>query len=650
MGISVINSLIIEMELKEFTCEACHKLQYMTYVLTCGHIMCRACMESCSGRLVEHNGCHVCREGDVRNPPQENFLHEDVDLLMEIKSNFHNKHPNARCHLCLMTEDYNPEVYCFDNKRYFCRAHFEIHNENNDCVFIEKREILEDNFQMLKERRTKHEPMCGIHKQNYCLAEYVCCGQLVCHRIKERDHKNHKSAIASEAIQKARKELECEWESIEKRRNECKIEAQQVEGRIGQQKAAYEREAVLFKNKFDREIEKLRRERDNKLKQMAHEQEMAIRILMEERDRKEEDLQTIYRFEKLTSLTLQILPPLQQINCSNSIKKMLRQVTGICNDEIKHEPTTADYVKLREQDKPEKLPSQPKPPLYRTKETKKATTNSPFVKKRTSYAPTGNTMTIHCPDHTKGLSDVTTDKDNNIYAADPIRNSILVYDASGKFIREIDVPISPIHNLCYFNQRLILSCDNNKVYELSLSKDTVREIAEYFLFVKGRQFIKPHGMAVSLDGKFLYVCDQADSVVYVLDEKLSKVQTVRNIPSPIGIAVAPNSKIFVLCKGNLLCEINNNVLIRSVELIGNSTGRQGYIAINKMNQIMISDSIQSSIVIYNEEGTKLRSFAGYAQTERVNYPVGITVDGDDRLIIADLGNKQIKVYSSVLAH
>ena len=630
----------IEMELKEFTCESCHKLKHMTYVLTCGHIKCEACMESCSGTLVEHNGCQVCR-GDVGNKPQENFLHEHLDLLMEIKSNFQNKHQNARCHLCLTTEDNNPEMYCFDLKWYFCRPHFEIHNENNDCVYIEKREILEDNFQMLRERRTKHEPMCSEHK--YCHAEYVCCGQLICHRIKEKDHKNHKYMVASEAIQDARKELECEMESVEKRRNECKIEAQQVEGRIGKQVQAYEQETVLVKNHFDQEIEKLRRKRESKLKQMAREQENEIRKLIEERDRKEEDLQTVYRFENLTNLTLQILPPLQQINCSDNIKKMLRKVTGICNDENIHEPQTIDYVILSKNDKPRdtKMKVQRPKSLF-----DKTIPDSPKEKKKPSiYIPTADTITIPCPDHTKGLSDVTTDKDNKIYAADPIRNSILVFDASGKFIREIDVPISSIHNLCYFNQRLILSCENNKVYELSLSNGSVKEIAEYFLFVKGRHFIKPYGMAVSVDGKFLYVCDQADSVVYVLDEKLSKIHTIRNIPSPMGIAVAPSSKIFVLCKGNILCEINNHVLTRSVELIGSSTGRQGYIAINKMNQIMISDSIQRSIVIYNEEGTKLKSFAGYAQTERVNYPVGITVDGDDRLIIAELENKQIKVYS-----
>ena len=637
------------MELIEFTCESCHKLKHMTYVLACGHIKCGACMESCSGIPIEHNGCHVCREGVFGIKPQENFLHEHLDLLLEIKSNFQNKHQNARCHLCLATEDYNPEIYCFDKKWYFCIPHFEIHNENNDCVYIEKGEILEDNFQLLKERRNKLEPMCSEHK--YCIAEYVCCGQLICHSIKERSHKNHKCAVASEAIQKARKDLECEVENVEKRRNECKTEAQQAEERIGKQEQVYEQETVQAKDRFDQEIEILRRRRDIMLKQMAQEHENKIRKLTEERDRKEEDLQTIYRFEKLTNLSLQILPPLQQINYSDNIKKMLGEVTGTCNDEIIHEPAPGDFVKLRKQDKPAdtkvKVPSLTKTSFDKTKKTKKATPDSPSVTKRRSYTPTANTMTIHCPDHTKGLSDVTTDKDNRIYAADPIRNSILVFDASGKFVREIAVPISSIHYLCYFNQRLILSCENNKVYELSLSNDTVKEIAEYFFFVKGRQFIKPRGIAVSVDGKFLYVCDQADSVVYVLDKELSKVQSIRNIPSPMGIAVAPSSKIFVLCIGNLLCEISNNVLTRSVELIGNSAGRQGYIAINKMNQIMISDSIQRSIVIYNEEGTKLKSFVGYAQTERVNCPVGIAVNGDDKLIIAELENKQIKVYSNV---
>ncbi|KAI6652238.1 Tripartite motif protein L-TRIM [Oopsacas minuta] len=669
------------MSIKEFTCESCHKLRYMTYILECGHIKCKRCLESSSSidpEDTDNTACRVCNNNQAEL--QENFLHEHLDLLTEIRSNFQNENHNAKCDLCLVENNHKIEFYCFDKNRYFCEAHFEKHNDNKDCLSMDKMEVLKDDFKILQTRRSQLDPMCSQNHNRD--AEYICCGKLLCHRCKNTNHRNHKSTGAKDAIEQARNTIELEKGYVEKRRNDVKLEAKQLQEKISKHEQIFHEENKAVTNEFNEKIKRLVEERDDKLKKMEKEHKNKVRILEEAKERNEENLQTVYRFEKLAKLSLEILPPLQQIMHVEAIRKMLRKVNKHDDDDDDREDVLENF-KPRKREKPTEYapklkiipslppkPRTPSPPTPKPRppsisalptstpkptvkkdhikiETRKPE-NSPRLPRKTayknSYTPSANTLTIKCPDNTKVLSDVTVDKNNNIYTADPTCNSILVFNMYGKFVEKIHTPCASIQTLCYFSDRIIFSTSDNKAYQVSIKDKVVNEIAEYLIFIKGRPFIKPHGMASSIDGNLLYVCDQADDQIYILNDKLKKMQSIGGITEPIAIAVAPNSNIYVLCRDNKVIVINEKNERRSLEL-GNLSGRAEYIATNQVNQIMISDTKCHCIDVYNEDGSKVRSFVGYSQTERVNSPVGITVDGEGRLIVAEEDSKQIKVFS-----
>ena len=607
------------MEIKELACESCQKMTTMTYILECGHLKCENCLGGCVPGVekVAGKSCNACshRNNNLGTGVQgRNFLHEHLNHLTEVTDNFLTEHTNAKCDLCIADDRHQPEFYCFDKNRYFCRQHFENHNEHKDCVFLNRNELLEGKFQLLKERRNALEPMCCEHPRFY--AEYLCCGNFICQRCKEKRHQGHKCLSARDAIEQTRDLLEEEKRCVEKRRNEVQVEVQCLQAKYDKYQRSYREEDKHVRAEFNARIESLLFERDQKLKEMKHEYEGNVAKLDDAKERNEDTLQRINRFDNITTLYIQILPHSEQISNTSTIRKMLQTVKAT------EKPST----------KPIKYPDSPG--------------SSEKVSKKRSYTANSETVIIHCPTHTKALSDVTVDINNNIYAADPTSKSILVFSPTGELKTELATPCASIQNLCYFSERILFSTsDENKVYQLSLSNGTVKEVSEYFLFIKGKPFIKPQGMATSVDSRLLYVCDESDNQIHILNEKLNKVKAISGIEDPCAIAVSPNYNIYVLCKGNKVWVIDNKSNKNCI-IIGDVTSQSNYIATNILSQILISNTRQNSIHVYSPSGNRERSFAGYSERDRISSPVGIAVDGNERLIVAELNSRQIKVFST----
>ena len=625
------------MSIKEFKCENCHELGQSSSILDCGHVMCTFCLQNISFEL-SSEPCGKCNKKNSKRrtemKQEKNFLHSKVDILASVMEDFKIRNPRIKCFLCIQQQEYDPEYFCFDTEQYFCGPHFERHNLNKDCVYLSKEEILNENFAILQSRR-EDEPKCSEHPHRY--AQYICSvdNKFICSRC-EREHEDHELINVTTALDMTRKALEFENTSIEDCKNELKQRSQYLQDKCAWEKQQYEEREMAVQKHYTEQIKQLEKTRDKELAKMTAIFKENSNRLEGEKQNNENSLQTMYRFENISKLCTQILSSSEQIVHKKSIQKLLR------NAHNKSEPPP----KLSP---PEKKKISSEPVSHENEEP------SPKPQKRSlrkhAYTSSINTSILSCPNEAAMISDVTFDKNNNIYVADCTNKSILMYNSNGTFIKQyllrkyttIAQCIS-IPNICHFSERIIFTTSApNKAFELNLRDGAASELVERFLFVQGRSFIKPLGMATSADKKLLYICDQSDDQVHIMNERLKKESNIPDIPGPVGIAVAPNANIYVLSSTSKIFVITNRRVMHTIEF-----GMQiEYIATDSLNRIIISETNRHCLLVHNEKGDRLKTFAGCGVEETINFPVGIAVDGAGRLVVAEMNSRQVKVFSKI---
>jgi DNA-binding beta-propeller fold protein YncE len=217
---------------------------------------------------------------------------------------------------------------------------------------------------------------------------------------------------------------------------------------------------------------------------------------------------------------------------------------------------------------------------------------------------------------------------------------------------------------------IALNSSSGEVYVTDRTLDRVEHFDAAGAFVNqwgssgaaNNQFSSPWGIAVDPTNGRVHVCDLGNDRVVVFNEIgtfQSKFGTTGpdsgQFVSPIGMAITlSTSQIYVSENGNARVQrfaLSSKDYLGQWGTIGGGDGEfvsAGDVASSKDGHTIYVSDVSKHIVQVFDAGGFFESKIGGFGTEpgKFQYPVGITVDAQDRLYVADSSNDRVQVFSA----
>jgi hypothetical protein len=206
---------------------------------------------------------------------------------------------------------------------------------------------------------------------------------------------------------------------------------------------------------------------------------------------------------------------------------------------------------------------------------------------------------------------IAVDHDDNIYVADSERRLILVYDAQGKFLRQIGKHQSesifqqPTAIAIHDGKLLVLDPPVHQLMVLSLNGETLRRIGGYRR-LSGISFEQPSELALAENG--LAVIDAYGTRLQLLTYNFELIRTF-NIRSLVGVP--------------------------SVREMG--------LAVDSQNDIYVSAGSGFGLRVYGWDGA-LKGQVGDSAIQGDHAPAGLWIDSSDRMYAADRDFASVEVF------
>ena len=242
---------------------------------------------------------------------------------------------------------------------------------------------------------------------------------------------------------------------------------------------------------------------------------------------------------------------------------------------------------------------------------------------------TGNEQ-LNCP---RG---VTVDHNTgNIYVADCLNNCVKIFDNTAKYLFKFgngkgEGKISNPISLVICGNRVFVTQYNDciQVYELD------GKFVSRFGGGGNRklQFSLPYGLSTDDYNGDIYICDCVNNRIQIISENFEyKSEFGRDIiyyPRDVKLY---KDNIFTLDQSDPCLHIFNKDLVLQKSVVTRGEGQQvvnpWFFCIDKFGSILISDQSSSSVLILNSE------FEFIHKISVCSYPMGITMDKEDRVIV-----------------
>ena len=231
---------------------------------------------------------------------------------------------------------------------------------------------------------------------------------------------------------------------------------------------------------------------------------------------------------------------------------------------------------------------------------------------------------------------VTVDnKTGTIYIADYSNNCVKVFDSTGKCLykfgdNEGEGKMYYPRGVAICGDRILITQDSHCILNYLLNGKFISRIGR-----EGTgelEFNTPFGLTIDESNGDIYICDYVDNRIQILSrEFFFKSQFGKDtLKWPRDVKLS-KEYIYVLDESNPSLHLfsYNHILQKSV--ISRETGMQvinpWYFFIDHSDNILISDSVSNSILIYSPQ------FLFFHKISVSNSPKGVTVDTQGRLIV-----------------
>ena len=256
---------------------------------------------------------------------------------------------------------------------------------------------------------------------------------------------------------------------------------------------------------------------------------------------------------------------------------------------------------------------------------------------------------------------VTVHDDGRIIATE--YNRVTVLDREGRKVKSIgeggsgDIKFISPADTAITPDNFLLVCDSYRILKLGLNGDYVASVGEYGS--GPLQFNTPNGIAVSPTSGKIYVADQCNNRIQVLNPDLtfshlfgSKGTANGQFQSPRDIAIDSQGLVYVADYDNHRIQKfkpDGKFLIKF--------GREGSASLGKLKNpsgitidtgvtglLYVSEKGNCRVSVFTSDGVFVNSFGGEGSTNQFKAPRGLTCDKNGFLYVCDYGKKQVVVY------
>ena len=248
---------------------------------------------------------------------------------------------------------------------------------------------------------------------------------------------------------------------------------------------------------------------------------------------------------------------------------------------------------------------------------------------------------------------VAVDTEGNVWVSDRVRNRIIAFDKSGKFLREIGVGGTADGQIK--DPRSLAVAPNGNIWVAEVGNKRLQQFTPTGTFVSKitkTEFSEPWGIAVSPDGK-IWVADSGSQKVFQFKADGTYIQnrnTTQIVPGggvPYGIDTDAYGNAWIAMQStNKVAEVDSNLnTIFSFGSQGSGPGQLNLpndVAVSDSGNILVTDDLNSRVQVFKPDGSFLRQFgsAGAANSQ-FNQPRGIDVGPGNTAVIADASNSRV---------
>lgn len=256
---------------------------------------------------------------------------------------------------------------------------------------------------------------------------------------------------------------------------------------------------------------------------------------------------------------------------------------------------------------------------------------------------------------------IAIDQSDNIYVTDDFNKLIKKYDSSGTFLKNITAGKNPISiAINNKNELFVGDGDTGEIHKIN---------ANGALTLVYSKSIFPSSMVFDPENN-LYITDSFLKQVTVLDPNGNFIKSIGNgtLMYPTGLGFdSKNNRIIVSEHGASDDTTEVNIYIFSLDgtlilKFGSeaSTGWNGVrvpgngqfnrtqgIAVSRCGSIYVTDPFQSSISIFNENGSFITKFGNYGNgLGSLNIPLDVELNSEGKIFITSFNNNSIEVYTA----